>query len=46
MKEDKQQPTLASDEAIEEAIEKFEVDLKRLKILYDMFFTGAQKRQP
>lgn len=46
MKEDKQQPTLTSDAAIEEAIEKFEVDLKRLKVLYDMFFTGAQKRQP
>jgi len=46
MKEDKSQPTLTTDEALEEAIEKFEVDLKRLKILYEMFFTGAQKRQP
>jgi hypothetical protein len=41
-----QQPTLTTDEALEQAIEQFEVNLKRLKILYDMFFTGAQKRQP
>jgi hypothetical protein len=46
MKEDKSQPSLATDEALEEAIEQFEVNIKRLKILYDMFFTGAQKRQP
>ena len=46
MKEDRQQPVLTTDEALDEAIEKFEVDIKRLKILYDMFFTGAQKRQP
>lgn len=31
---------------IEEAIEKLEVDLKRLKVHYDMFFTGALPRQP
>src|SRR5262245_32003042 len=41
-----QQPTLTTDEALEQAIEQFEINLKRLKILYDMFFTGAQKRQP
>jgi hypothetical protein len=46
MKDEKKEPTLATDEALEEAIEQFEINIKRLKILYDMFFTGAQKRQP
>ena len=31
---------------IEEAIAQLEVDLKRLKVHYDMFFSGAMPRQP
>jgi hypothetical protein len=31
---------------IEEAIAQLEVDIKRLKVHYDMFFSGAMPRQP
>ena len=31
---------------IEEAIAQLEVDIKRLKVHYDMFFSGAMQRQP
>lgn len=46
MSQDKQPPTLTTDESLEEAIAQFELGIKRLKILYDMFFMGAAKRQP
>ena len=31
---------------VEEAIAQLEVDIKRLKVHYDMFFSGAMPRQP
>jgi hypothetical protein len=46
MAHDNQELNLTSDEAVEQAIEQFEIGIKRLKVLYEMFFTGAQKRQP
>lgn len=32
--------------SIEESLEQLELGIKRLKVQYDMFFTGALKRQP